>query len=257
MIGDRGGGRLGWSPRPLGQALQHLGVVLFPPSCHGCQQRLVSQPRHGLCAACFEILEPNLGRRCPGCDLPRREHEASTCPRCERTPLPLLSVRAPWLYGGPAVELIAAAKFYRHEDAAAAMGVLLEAGLERELVQALPPHSCLVPIPLGQRRARWRGFNQSAVMARYLGRRWNLPVRHALRRLRETSPQSDLPLQARARNVANAFAPIHRVCRRLRGHVVLIDDVVTSTETLRAAAAALAEYDVAGQVSALALARAE
>ncbi|MBI3178510.1 MAG: ComF family protein, partial [Deltaproteobacteria bacterium] len=73
-----------------------------------------------------------------------------------------------------------------------------------------------------------------AVMARALAKATGVPVLHALRRTRDTLRQSDLPLAERAANVSGAFT-----ARPAQGRVVLVDDVVTSAETVRQASAAL------------------
>lgn len=105
-------------------------------------------------------------------------------------------------------------------------------------------------MPLGRRRRRERGYNQSAVLAQVVGREHGVPVRHALTRRRDTRPQSSLGLGERGVNVAGAFASRLAV----GGLCVLVDDVVTSGETVREAAAALLAAG-AREVRVLALAR--
>ena len=99
--------------------------------------------------------------------------------------------------------------------------------------------SLVVPVPLHVQRLRQRGFNQSAVLARHLGR--SLECRVALSllvRMRNTPSQLPLSPEARAANVAGAFAVRHPVL--VRGRTILvIDDVWTSGATARAVAAAL------------------
>jgi len=104
----------------------------------------------------------------------------------------------------------------------------------------------LVPIPLHLRRLRERGYNQSSLLARELGKLIVLPViDDSLRRLKDSLPQArTTTVEERRRNVARAFA-----CRdeKLSGRrVILIDDVCTSGATLEACAKAL---KVAGAVS--------
>ena len=140
------------------------------------------------------------------------------------------------------------AKFRGREDIAWRLGDLLA---EQSVARAaLRNVDCLVPVPLGARRRRQRGYNQSAILTRQLGKAVGLPVCHALVRCRNTRPQSDLSLALRGANVRDAFA----ATRRLPGRVALVDDVVTSGETVRQAAWALLRGR-AQEVTVVALAR--
>lgn len=101
------------------------------------------------------------------------------------------------------------------------------------------PGEVLVCVPLHPRRLRERGYNQSSLLARELGRRIGLPViEDCLIRVRLAQPQvKAVNVEERRRNVAGAF-----VCRdeRVRGkQVILIDDVCTSGATLESCAVAL------------------
>ncbi|GAG41307.1 unnamed protein product, partial [marine sediment metagenome] len=114
------------------------------------------------------------------------------------------------------------------------------AELLHEYLTANPvPGETLVPVPLHQKRLRERGYNQSRLLTKELGKLINLPVVDScLIRQRHTPPQARTPtVKERRSNVADAFT-----CRdhRLRDkQVLLIDDVSTSGATLDACAAAL------------------
>jgi ComF family protein len=117
---------------------------------------------------------------------------------------------------------------------------LADALLAEPAVQALlEPDVLLVAVPLHPRRLRERGFNQSELIARAIGRRTGLPVlRRALVRRHDTPPQAGRTAAERRRNVAGAFAT--RACPALQGRVViLVDDVLTTGATARACATAL------------------
>ncbi|MGH9466404.1 MAG: ComF family protein [Terriglobales bacterium] len=107
------------------------------------------------------------------------------------------------------------------------------------LAPRLPePPDLVVPVPLGRRRQRERGFNQSGEIARRLAVALGCAYGpKALRRRQETTPQSGLPLSERERNLSGAFAADRA---RLDGRsVLLVDDVLTTGATARAAARVL------------------
>ena len=127
--------------------------------------------------------------------------------------------------------------------------------LARHLIAVWPtweqPPDLIVPIPLHPRRRRRRGYNQSELLAAPLARALGLPMNpRALQRVRHTAPQVGLGPEERHANVRGAFAAADAGGRR----VLLIDDVLTTGATMRAAAEALLAAGAAS-VSAYCLAR--
>ncbi|MDE0213831.1 MAG: ComF family protein [Deltaproteobacteria bacterium] len=112
----------------------------------------------------------------------------------------------------------------------------------------------IIPVPLHPRRLRWRGFNQSVLLGREVGRAWGIPIDpFVLTRKTETAPQSTLSLRERGPNVRGAFAIAPgRAVARMR--VLLVDDIYTSGATLNECTRVLLRAG-AGEVRALTLAR--
>src|SRR3989442_787793 len=77
--------------------------------------------------------------------------------------------------------------------------------------------AALVPVPLGPRRLRARGYNQSALLAHGLGTRWGLPVAELLVRTRETATQTALTPGSRLANVAGGVQEPEAESRRRHG----------------------------------------
>ena len=124
-----------------------------------------------------------------------------------------------------------------------------------ELVAPIVPAGTdvLVPVPLHEGRLRQRGFNQSELLARELGRRARRPVLDgALTRVRETPSQTGLSPAERVANVRGAFAAAERLDGQ---HVLLVDDVCTTGATLYACARTLKRAGAAS-VSAIVATRA-
>lgn len=101
----------------------------------------------------------------------------------------------------------------------------------------------LIPVPLGKKRFRERGYNQVALVARPLAYRAGLAyLPDVLWKARETRSQVGLNVSQRHENVSNAYRADPR---RVKGKsVLLMDDVSTTgstisscTETLLAAGA--------------------
>jgi ComF family protein len=101
--------------------------------------------------------------------------------------------------------------------------------------------TALVSVPLAAARERERGYNQSAVLATELAKRWRMPVwSAALERTRDTPTQTALTPQQRLVNVADAFSLVAAYRARCRGaHLILVDDVITTGATMNACATAM------------------
>jgi ComF family protein len=124
------------------------------------------------------------------------------------------------------------------------------------LAQALPRETTfdvIVPMPLHWFKKWQRGFNQSDVLAREIGKKWNVPVRNVILRKKATRPQSGLTNAKRRANMQGAFGmPRGRSLAGMR--VLLVDDVVTTGATASACARVLKRAG-ATHVALLALAR--
>jgi ComF family protein len=134
----------------------------------------------------------------------------------------------------PLRDMVYALKYRNVRASAPDLGRLVAAFLESEPVVA----DLLVPVPLHRLAERERGYNQSALLAREVGK-WN-GVRVAedvLRRTRNTAPQISLTTaDERRHNMEGTFECTGEVAG---AKVLLIDDVVTTGTTMSACAAPL------------------
>lgn len=201
---------------------------LFPLRCVACG----GAGSHGrdLCPACHAAL-PWQAPACPRCALPAPG--GKPCAGCVHADGPLASVQAVFDYRFPLDRLLPRLKF--HRDFAAGR-VLAQCMGER--LRACPRPDAIVPVPLHRARLRERGYDQALELARPLARALRLPLRAGLlQRRKATAAQSRLDADARRRNLRDAF---HLdATAALPAHVALVDDVMTTGATLRAAALAL------------------
>ena len=192
-------------------------------------------PEQDLCAHCAAALPDSLNG-CPGCALPLPDGapEGVACGSCSQQRAPYLTTQAAFLYADPVDLLVQGLKFNGRLAHARLLGERLAAYLSARLV-AMP--DSIVPVPLHARRQRIRGFNQALELARPVSRRLRVPLFVAgARRVRDTDAQSGLDAKARRANLRGAFV----ADPALRGlHVAIVDDVVTTGQTVTALALAL------------------
>ena len=186
-----------------------------------------------LCSSCYQKLPRILPPFCRKCGKP--ESSGGLCPTCWGWQTEIDGIRSPFRFDGAVRRAVHELKYHNLKAISGCLAELLVAYLQANSVTG----EILVPVPLHPRRLRQRGYNQSSLLARELGKLTTLPViEDCLFRSKDSLPQAKTAtVEDRRSNVANAFA-----CRdqRLSGrHVLLVDDVCTSGATLEACAAAL------------------
>jgi ComF family protein len=204
----------------LTYAADALLSVLLAPACAGCGATLDHPTRGPVCEACWRSVRPIASLLCPTPHVARAQ--------------------AAGAYDDTLRSIVHAFKYEGRRSIAAGLAEMMrERGGE-----VLDGAHAAVPVPLHPSRRRARGFNQADDLARHLG----LPVVQALRRIRATATQADLPAAQRHQNVQDAFA-LTRHAVRLKPDamyepdativVVLVDDVSTTGATLDACAQVL------------------
>lgn len=229
--------------------IQSLQMLLVPPRCVSCNLISSAPTQAGLCSSCFELCEPNSSARCTRCDLPLCTKTTNRCRQCMLTPPPFSQLRTPFLYGGPLAQSLLHFKFRNRVDLGPNLAKLIFADPAARLL--LSQATRIIPVPLHKRRLRHRMHNQAGILARNVANLSQLPINYGLKRIRESAAQSSVPGPKRRLNLQGAFKATQS---HLAESIVLIDDIVTSTHTARAAAQSLREAGAA-EVHVLALAR--
>ncbi|MCC6830488.1 MAG: ComF family protein [Thermoleophilia bacterium] len=217
-----------------------IAEVLAPVTCAAC-----GVPGTPLCPRCLAALAAPGWPRCDGCGCPQ-PLPVGRCPECRPS---LARARQAAAYEAVAAAVMRGLKDRGRRDLAVPLARLVVARCPPP-----PPGAALVPVPLGPRRLRERGYNQSDLLARELAGRWGaVTAAGMLARVREEPPQRGAGRTARARQASGAFATTWR--GNLPEEVWLVDDVITTGATLGACAAALRRAGVR-RVCAVAVARA-
>ena len=217
--------------------------LIFPPVCAACSKLGLL-----ICDECLAQMSRVSEPLCQRCGRPLL-YPAPVCGDCLNPSFRWQQVRAPLAYREPTTKIIHKLKY----DGLFA----LAKPLAQIMAGAWPDWDnspdVLVPIPLHKQRQRQRGFNQSALLAVFLGQQINIAVdNQAVRRIRRTKPQIGLTPDERLENVRDAFTAESDQVRNRQ--ILLVDDVYTTGATMSAAADALLDSGAA-TVSAYCLAR--
>lgn len=192
--------------------------ILIPPACAGC-----GRPRGLLCQSCRSLVrEPS----------PARDRFLAPDAGMVIGEALILGIAA-FSHEGPMRRAIASLKY----SGVSRMAPILAGLAERRARDLLPiaGPAALVPVPVHVHRLRERGYNQSTLLAREIGRRAGLPVVEVLVRTRPTTRQHRLSRADRLNNLRGVFAASGHPPRT----AILVDDIITTTATLEACAAVL------------------
>ncbi len=209
----------------------------FPPQCLVCRGEVGAQG--SLCGECWgkiRFISP------PYCDICGLAFDFSAgvgalCGQCLQNTPRFAHARAVFRYDEHSRALVTQLKYADQAHLAKSFGQwLANAGAE-----LIAKSEVVVPVPLHYWRFVGRRYNQSALLAYAMARHCPLPVLpDGLTRIRSTKPQASLSRVQRQDNVKNAFRVTKRHARRLSGkHVLLLDDVQTTSATITECTSAL------------------
>ena len=148
------------------------------------------------------------------------------CESCARHPPAWDRGAAAVIYGGAGRKVVLALKHGDRLDMVRPLAGWMASAGRALLAEA----DVIAPVPLHWRRLVRRRYNQSAELARRLGRLAGRPVAaDLLVRRRATTPQEGMSRAERVANQAAAFAVNPRRAAALEGRaVLLVDDVLTT-----------------------------
>jgi ComF family protein len=170
--------------------------------------------------------------RCPVC----RERASSSLGCCQACASELFQIVIRddlivlGVYSGRLERAVRAFKFHGTTRLSKLFGEQLAKAVKKSQWQI----NSICPVPLHWTRRLERGYNQSALLGKYISKQSSVPYMPYLRRIKRTQQQAKLGKLERLSNVADAF-----VSKPCKGTILLIDDVITSGATTQACVQAL------------------
>lgn len=204
--------------------------VIFPEKCLGCNKE-----GSWLCKKCFRKININKKNTCPSCS--KITQENTFCLNCKKYYY-LKGIIISAQYKDPLKETIHYLKYNKILELVDPLCEILA-----EKLQYGFPHGDLViiPVPLHPQREKERGFNQATIIAKKIGKIFDLPIYDdILIRIKNTPPQINLSRKLRRKNIKGAFKINKSKIKKITGKTVIIfDDVMTTGATLNEAARVL------------------
>lgn len=205
--------------------------TLFPITCLSCEN-----VGSFVCEVCEAELKESSNQICISCHKPAifgLTHEGC------KTSFSADGLICLFNYKDPKVsQILIKGKYSFLPDTYKVLGEILAKKLKQNHDFLLKEKFSFVPIPLHKTRKRWRGFNQSEILAKTLSENLNSDYINLLKRNRITKTQKDLNREQRLKNLQDAFEldkDIKSVEIKGKSYI-LVDDVTTTGATLKQAA---------------------
>ncbi len=228
--------------KKLQQLTSSALAFLYPQRCLGCEA--IIAPQELFCLTCEQAVCPLATPLCERCGAPFATGPDRSCGRCLIQPPAFARARA-WAYYESAAHTIqplsAAIQRFKY-GRNMSTGKLLAHLCAAHFPLATSHYDLILPVPLHLDRLRWRGFNQSLLLAQAIGKSYQISVApFLLTRTRPTLPQTQLTESERKSNVRGAFCVIAKNGQNSlkRKRVLVVDDVYTSGATVEECARVL------------------
>ena len=195
--------------------------LFVPGSCAACSSWGASP----LCETCKQRITWLAANACVRCGAPQRGNDCRWCPQLDTA---IERARAACVYAGTARDAVKAFKLLGERRTARWLAARM-AVAARELEA-----NVVTWVPATRASEASRGFNPAEELARPLARFLRRPSKRLLIKRRETRDSAGLSREERRVNLYEAFA-----AKRVRGHVMLVDDILTTGATAGGCAAAL------------------
>ncbi|MFA5926316.1 MAG: ComF family protein [Parcubacteria group bacterium] len=228
--------------------------TLFPITCLRC-----GKEKFWLCPECLPAINPLDYQLCPDCEKFISE-KGALCPRCKKLKGSYLdSLIAAASYDSEIIRRLVHNLKYRFvaDSSVPLSDIMTRALIKNDIL--LPDF--IVPVPLHPRRLRWRGFNQSFLLAKKislnLAPSMEIKVIEILQRDRNSKAQMKISrFQERLRNVKGIFSIKTDFGENIlkKKSVLLVDDIATTGATLQECAKIL-KQNGAKKVSAAVISR--
>lgn len=200
--------------------------ILFPESCPVCQQSSSEHATAPLCPECWQSIVPYEGPICKKCGKPLLSEASTICGECLTDEPAFDWARSFGIYENILKKGINLLKYHGKKRLSKPLSNFL-------CYLDLPAAHAIIPVPVHNNRLRQRGFNQSALLGRYLAKTLQIElILNCLVKIKDTLPQVGLRSKERNENIKRSFS-VRNKDLIVGKKILLLDDVITTGATIR------------------------
>ncbi len=207
--------------------------VIFPQeTCCICRKHGRYGSKEPWCQQCAEVITKleSSGTNCERCGK-YLEGGKKLCEDCRQSPPQFEIARAVGPYEDPFRISTKVLKFMGRKYLAPKMGTMMAEKIKSE--PRFGAIDLIIPVPISRNSFQVRGFNQTELLARNIGKKLGIKVyNHIIFRVKDTPSQTELSKEEREKNLLCAFE-VRDEKKVLNKSILLVDDVYTTGSTSR------------------------
>lgn len=198
--------------------------ILLPDVCPNCKQPLLNE-EECLCQHCYLLL--------PSTNMPLKDNLV-TDKFIGRVPI-VQGHAAYYMEKDNIIEhLLYLIKYKDQKQLAHKLGTIWAKELRQKNIQI----DSVLPIPLSQKKAYKRGYNQAYLLANCISEQLKVPILEPISRIKNTQSQTKKTRLERLQNMEDAFL-LKKKYKLSVSHPFIIDDVITTGATIETYCTAL------------------
>ena len=210
--------------------------LIYPPDlyCICCGKIIDSTRTYRLCNECMDGIKWANERLCIKCGkLLSASNPGNICFNCREHPHQFDRGYTCAEYGTHERAMVFALKYHSRADIGVTIGEIMADRMlaEYSISDLRRMYDAVIPVPVHSSKKAIRGYNQAELLARACAEIMGFPFEETLEKFKRTKPQHKINAKERIKNVRGAFRLLDS--KSVKGkHVLLIDDIITTGNTL-------------------------
>ena len=217
----------------LNKTLETLIELVYPNQCIVCRQVIEFKTNKWRCPSCIGEMKPISGKTCDICGVPISVD--GICSNCSYRKPYYKKAYCAYEYKGSVKEAIHNIKF---RDRPQNIRYFADKVFEYAVQNGFEGADIITFVPMHPQKQRERGYNQSAILAKYLAKYKTGRYEKLLKKIKNTPNQHDLKREERLKNLKDSFVVADE--NKVKGKkILLVDDIYTTGATVNECAKVL------------------